>query len=160
MIFSHLLYMDNTQPFSRMTIENLMPSNNHNYNNTKKLDVFTISNGKKINTDPDRDFNSNDLLNSIYEKRQKYRNWLVDIYNQCSNKIKQADDDGLTDIIFELPDIILENSSYKHKDAIEYISKNLREQKIDTLIIDKKKIFITWKYIELNKEFNNLSSHQ
>ena len=50
------------KPFLNMNIENLMPSNNHNYNKTKKLNVFTISSGKQINVDPSRDFNSNDLF--------------------------------------------------------------------------------------------------
>lgn len=141
--------MDNT-PFAHMNIETLMPSNNHNYNRQKKIDVYTISDGKKINVEPDRDFNSVELLNTIQERRRKLRNWLVDTYNQCCARIKEANMNGLTDIIFELPEIIVENSAYKHKHAIEYISKNLREQSIDTLILDDKKIFITWKYIELN----------
>lgn len=142
---------DKSQPFAHMNIENLMPSYNKNYNTRKTLDVYTISHGSKINVEPQRDFDSNDLLNSIINKRQKMRNWLVDMYNQCCYKIKEANESGLTDIIFELPDIILENSSFKHKDCIEYISKNLREQYIDTLIMNDNKLFITWKYIELNK---------
>jgi hypothetical protein len=109
-----------------------------------------ISNGSKINVEPDRDFDSTKLLNNIYERRQKKRNWLVDMYNQCCAKIKDSDDLGLTDIIFTLPEIIVENSSYKHIEALEYISKNLRDQKLDTYIIDYRNLFITWKYLELN----------
>ena len=142
----------NRKIFNNMNIETLMPSNIHNYNNTKKIDVYTISSGKKINIDPDRDFNSDELLKNIYERRKKIRNWLVEMYNLCCNRIKDADDNGLTDIMFELPPIILENSTYKHKDCINYISKNLRDQHIDTLILDNSSLFITWKYIELNKE--------
>jgi hypothetical protein len=148
--------MDKSQPFSKMNIETLMPSYNHNYNKSKRLDVYTISHGSKINVEPEKDFDSNELLNSIIERRKKLRNWLVDMYNQCCYKIKEADAIGLTDIMFELPDIILENSSFKHKDAIEYISKNLRTQNIDTLILKDNKLFITWKYIELNKEKLNI----
>ncbi len=148
--------MDN-KVFSQMNIETLMPSNNNNYNrNTGKIDVNMISNGKSINLDPSKDFNSHNLLNSIYEKRKKKRNWLVEMYNLCSNKIKDADDAGLTDITFILPEIILENSSYRHQEAIDYISKNLRDQKIDTLILDKKSIFVTWKYLELRLESEDL----
>jgi len=142
--------MDNN-PFAKMNIENLMPSYNKNYNTQKILDVYTISHGSKINIEPQRDFDSGDLLNSIMHRREKMRNWFVNMYNQCCYKIKEADNLGLTDIMFELSDIILENSSFKHKDCIEYISKNLREQFIDTLILADNKLFITWKYIELNK---------
>lgn len=137
--------------FREMNIENLMPSNNNNYNRNKGiLTVDMISNGSKINVEPDRDFDSTKLLNSINDRRKKKRNWLVDMYNQCCAKIKDADDAGLTDIIFTLPEIIVENSSYKHIEAIEYVSKNLRDQKIDTYIIDNRNLFVTWKYLELN----------
>lgn len=137
--------------FREMNIENLMPSNNNNYNRNKGiLTVDMISNGSKINVEPDRDFDSVKLLNSINDRRKKKRNWLVDMYNQCCAKIKDADDAGLTDIIFTLPEIIVENSSYKHIEAIEYVSKNLRDQKIDTYIIDNRSLFVTWKYLELN----------
>jgi len=142
--------MDN-KVFREMNIENLMPSNNNNYNRNKGiLTVDMISNGSKINVEPDRDFDSAKLLNSINDRRKKKRNWLVDMYNQCCAKIKDADDTGLTDIIFTLPEIIVENSSYKHIEAIEYVSINLREQKIDTYIIDNRSLFVTWKYLELN----------
>ena len=137
--------------FQEMNIENLMPSNNNNYNRNKGiLTVDMISNGSKINVEPDRDFDSVKLLNSINDRRKKKRNWFVEMYNQCCAKIKDADDTGLTDIIFTLPEIIVENSSYKHIEAIEYVSKNLRDQKIDTYIIDNRSLFVTWKYLELN----------
>ena len=137
--------------FREMNIETLMPSRNRNYNRNKGiLDVNMISSGKSLNINPEKDFNSTKLLDSIYEKRKKKRDWLVEMYNLCCNKIKDADDSGLTDIIFNLPEIILENSSYRHREAIEYISKNLRTQKIDTLEINKKSLFVTWKYLELN----------
>ena len=134
-----------------MNIETLMPSKNRNYNRNKGiLDVNMISSGKSLNINPEKDFNSTKLLDSIYEKRKRKRDWLVEMYNLCCNKIKGADDSGLTDIIFNLPEIILENSSYRHKEAIEYISKSLRTQKIDTLEINNKSLFVTWKYLELN----------
>jgi len=137
--------------FREMNIETLMPSNNHTYNRNKGvLDVYTISAGGKINVEPDKDFDSVKLLDGIHERRIKKRNWLVDTYNQCCTKIKNADDSGITDIVFSLPEIIIEHSSYKHIEALEYISKNLREQKLDTYIIDNRNLFVTWKYLELN----------
>ncbi len=137
--------------FREMNIENLMPSNNHNYNrNRGTINIDMISQGSKINVEPNRDFDSAKLLNNIYEQRQKKRNWLVEMYNNCCVKINDVNDSGLTDTVFILPEIIVENSSYKHREAIEYISKNLRKQKIDTYIMNNKSLFITWKYLELN----------
>ena len=144
--------MDNNI-FTKMNIETLMPSRNNNYNHSKRLDVFTISSGKQINLDPSRDFNSNDLLTNIYERRKKIRNWFVDMYNLCCTRIKDADDNGFTDLMFELPELLIDSSIYKEKECLDYISKNLREQNIDTLLLnDGRRLFITWKYIELYKE--------
>jgi hypothetical protein len=142
----------NNNVFSKMNIETLMPSKNNNYNHSRRLDVNTISYGKQINLDPSRDFNSNDLLTGIYERRKKIRNWLVDMYNLCCTRIKDADENGFTDLVFELPELLMDSSLFKEKECIEYISKNLREQNIDTLLLKNNKLFITWKYIELNKE--------
>ncbi len=143
--------------FREMNIETLMPSHNHNYNRNKGiLTVDMISSGSKINVEPDRDFDSTQLLNNIVERRRKKRNWLVEMYNKCCVQIKEADDSGLTDIIFTLPEIIVENSSYKHIEAIEYVSKNLRLQKLDTYIIDNRNLFVTWKYIELNLNMDSI----
>lgn len=136
----------------KMNIESLMPSKYPNEYTNGKLDVNTISSKKLVDGEPEKNFNSNDLLKNIYEKRKKLRDWLVNMYNLCSKKIKDADDVGLTDIVFELPDLIMENSQYKHLDAINYIMKNLREEQIDVLKINNKKLFISWKYLELNKE--------
>jgi hypothetical protein len=143
--------------FREMNIETLMPSHNHNYNRNKGiLTVDMISSGSKINVEPDRDFDSTQLLNNIVERRRKKRNWLVEMYNKCCVQIKEADGFGLTDIIFTLPEIIVENSSYKHIEAIEYVSKNLRLQKLDTYIIDNRSLFVTWKYIELNLNIDSI----
>lgn len=139
--------------FREINIETLMPSHNNNYNYNKNKGILTvdmISSGSKINVEPDRDFDSTQLLNNILERRRKKRNWLVEMYNKCCLQIKEADNFELTDIIFTLPEIIVENSSYKHIEAIEYVSKNLRLQKLDTYIIDNRNLFVTWKYIELN----------
>lgn len=146
--------------FRQLNIETLMPSNNHNYNRNKGvLDVNMISSGKSININPEKDFDSTGLLNNIIDKRIKKRNWLVDMYNKCCNQIKDANDLGLSDIFFTLPEIIVENSSYKHKEAIEYVSKNLREQKLDTFIINERTLFVTWKYLELNLEVQVQNTH-
>jgi len=142
------------QMFTKMNIESLMPSKYPNEYSNGRLDVNSIAPPKLLNGEPQKNFNSNELLKNIYEKRKKMRDWLVNTYNLCCGKIKDADDVGLTDIIFELPDIIMENSQYRHSDAIDYIIKNLRQEQIDVLKINNKKIFISWKYLELNKELN------
>lgn len=80
---------------------------------------------------------------------------MVRSYNLCCEKIKEANDIGLTDLIFELPEVaLLTYTECKDIDIIEYISKNLQKQQLNTYIINSKKLFITWKFLELNKENN------
>jgi hypothetical protein len=140
----------------KMTIDNLMPGGNRKYLNKGHFDVNSISKDKYINDDPDINFNSDDLLETIQKRRENTRRLLVTSFNLCCDKIKEADSMGLTDLIFELPSMITMSNVYsKTIDIIRYISDKLKKQKLNTCIIDEKKLFITWKFIELNKEISS-----
>jgi hypothetical protein len=144
-------------------IENLIPSKTGNpeFNYIKgKLDINVISKNTRYNDDNDEkySFDSKILLNNIYERRKRLRKWMVKMFNLCCEKIKTADELGLTDIMFEIPKVIVESSEFKHEQAIKYINENLKKQFLDTYIINYRQIFISWKYIELNRE-NLDSSH-
>jgi hypothetical protein len=139
---------------SKFTIDTLMPSSSQSYLHKGKIDINSISKDKFINDDPDINFDSGVLLKSIQKKREKIRAKLVTCYNLCCEKIKEADNIGLTDLVFELPNMISMSNIYcKDIDVIRYISDKLKDEKLNTYIIDDKKLFITWKFIELNNEF-------
>ena len=140
---------------SKMTIDMLMPSSSNTYLQKGKIDINSISKDKFINDEPDINFDSGVLLKSIQKKREKIRAIFVTSYNLCCEKIKEADALHLTDLIFELPNMVSMSNIYcKDIDIIRYISEKLKKEKLNTYIIDNKKIFITWKFIELNKELN------
>jgi len=137
----------------KFSIESLFPSNEgEELSSSGTLDVNTLFNGTGINNDPDREFDSSVLLKSIYDRRSRLRKNYVIIFNKCCERIKATNNYNLTDIIYELPIVIPECPNFNHRECLEYIRDNLRKQYIDAIIIDKRKIFITWKYIELNKE--------
>ena len=141
---------------SKITIDTLMPSSSQSYLNKGKIDINSISKDKFINDEPDITFDSGILLKSIKKKREKIRSKLVSCYNLCCEKIQDADNTGLTDLIFEIPNIISMSNIYtKDIDILRYISDKLKIEGLNTYIIDEKKIFITWKFIELNKEFSS-----
>ena len=133
-----------------------MPSSTHSYLNNGKIDINSISKDKFINDDPDITFDSGVLLKSIKKKREKIRSKFVSCYNMCCEKIQEMDNLGLTDLIFEIPNMISMSNIYsKDIDILRYISDKLMKEGLNTYIIDEKKIFITWKFIELNKEFSS-----
>jgi hypothetical protein len=137
----------------KMTIDKLMPGSYSSYLNKGKFDINSISKDKHINDDPDINFNSDDLLKTIKKRREKTRAHMVICYNLCCEKIKEADESGLTDLIFNLPNMIIMSNIYcKNIDLIRYISKKLEKQNLNTYIVSDTKLFITWKFIELNKE--------
>ncbi len=141
---------------NKITIDTLMPGSNSGYLHKGKFDINSISKDKFINDDPDINFDSGVLLKSIQKKREKIRAKLVTSYNLCCDKIREADNTGLTDLIFELPNMISMSNIYcKDIDVIRYISNKLQDEKLNTYIIDDTKLFITWKFIELNKEFSS-----
>lgn len=143
----------NNNERNNLTIDSLMPTNNHVNYSSGKLDISCISRDKFINDVPEKNFNSDILLKNIKKKRQDIRNMYVNCYNLCCEQIKEADSIGLTDIIFELPTaMFIGNNDCKDIDIIKYINENLMKQKLNTYILNTRKLFITWKFIELNKE--------
>jgi hypothetical protein len=137
---------------NKLTIDTLMPGGSSGYLQKGKIDVNSISKDKFINDDPDINFNSDELLKTIQRRREKIRAKLVSSFNLCCEKIKEADAMGLTDLIFEVPNMISMSNIYcKNIDVIRYISDKLRKQHLNTHILNDTKLFITWKFIELNK---------
>jgi len=144
--------------FKNITIDNLMPSKANIQYTDGKIDINSIAKDKFINDIPNKEFNSDILLNKIRKRRNEDRNTMVRSYNLCCDKIKEANDIGLTDLIFELPEVaLLTYTDCRDIDIIEYISKNLQKQQLNTYIINSKKLFITWKFLELNKENNKFT---
>ena len=73
--------------------------------------------------------------------------------NLCYEKILEADKAGLTDLIFLIPYKMQLNSNVCNPlHILTYISKALLKESINTYIIDETHLFITWKFLELNKE--------
>jgi hypothetical protein len=143
--------------FKNITIDKLIPTNSSESHSYIKgaLNLNSISKDKFINDDPNINFNSNILLENIKKRRINIRTILINAYNLCYEKILDADKSGLTDIIFIIPYKIQLNSNLcKPIQILTYISEALEKESINTYIIDSTHLFITWKFLELNKESN------
>lgn len=137
---------------NKISIETLFPSedSNKSYSNGK-INIDTLFSNNKNNDNQDRNFDSDSLIKNIVEKRKRIRKWYVNMYNICCRDIKEADQLKMKDMIYVLPDIIPECPEFDHADCIRYISQHLRLEGLDTHVINKRKIFITWINIEYNK---------
>jgi hypothetical protein len=136
----------------RINIETLFPSKDGEKTfSDGKIDINTLYQNNMFVKEYNRTFNSDILLKNIIIKRKRLRKTFVEMYNKCCSRIKKMDDIGGTDLIYKIPEQVIECPEFIHEDCLNYISKYLREQHIETKIIDKYTIFITWHNIELKK---------
>lgn len=150
---------------NKLSIETLFPScqypNSHKPYNSH-ISVDTLYNNLMLNKNELINFDSNVLIKNNIENRKKIRNEYVLHYNTCCKNILAANEVGLKDIYYNLPDVVINCPGFNHDDCIKYISNNLRKHHLDTLPISRYKLFITWKYLELRKEdlnkLNNLNN--
>jgi len=80
------------------------------------------------------------------KKQQKVNAYLEykKSFDMCLLTIKRASNMNKTDIFFKVPQLIVGCSFYNSLDCLYYIQNKLRNMNIDTLIINKFTIFISW----------------
>lgn len=111
------------------------------------LDINTLF--TKNTTDlKDFSFDSQNLLDGIKKRRKKTDDYYMETYRTCCATISSANDSGLVDILFDVPDYVPECIDYKPKKCLNFIREKLEEQKISSLILSESRIFITWSNLE------------
>lgn len=115
------------------------------------FDVNTLANIKNSN-DSTLHFNINSLIKIRKEKREKLLETYIKYYNRCIDKIKLLNNRNISDLFYEVPTNVPDVYGYKSIDCIEFISNKLKTFYMDTYKINNYTIFVTWKYIEANKE--------
>lgn len=132
----------------KLNIENLFSTGDDNRPHMDgKLDIDTLF-GKNSRDDKTFTFDSQVLLNGVRKRRQKLKEYCADTYKTCCETIISANNAGLTDIIFEIPEIVPDCLDYKPLECLKYIESKLKEQKISDIILSQSRIFITWNNLE------------
>jgi hypothetical protein len=132
----------------KLNIENLFTTGDENRPYTDgKLDIETLF-GKNSRDDKNFTFDSQVLLDGVKKRRQKLKEYCSDTYKTCCETIISANNAGLTDIIFEIPEIVPDCLDYKPLECLKYIEGKLKEQKISDIILSHSRIFITWNNLE------------
>lgn len=114
-------------------------------NSSRTLDVKAI-------TQSHRPFDTDILIETREKKRKTLLNYYVKFHDTCLKKIEIANNLGKTDLLYTITESIPNCIEYKPKECIEYIKNKLDQDFFDTYVVDDKTLFITWLYIEANKE--------
>lgn len=136
---------------NNITIDVLFPNGTDN-SRYGRLDIDTLFKGTSQLVTKKEDFTSADLLDSIAKTRKKKLHVMIDQYNKCCRMIKEADKEGDDHLTFMVPPTVAECTAYSSVDTLVYIQNNLRKKFIDTTIVDRLSIFITWEDVELKIE--------
>jgi hypothetical protein len=119
------------------------------------LDIETIF-PKSIRSDASAPyFNSEELFMERHKKVINLHVLYRQLLSECIDNIRDNNDMDITDMIFPVPLYMHMQPKYDSADCLRYIESKLRKQYLDTLIISKKEIFISWLDVEKNKEIDN-----
>jgi len=92
----------------------------------------------------------------IIKEREMRRKKIINKYNEimehCMGNIDIAHKMGKQDTIFNIPNIVPNVPDYTPNECMNYICKRLSELYMDFSILSINTIFITWKFIELNRK--------
>lgn len=134
--------MNNLENFN---IENLFTDkkNHKKLDITGKLDIKTLFH----NDNQNYKFNSKELLESTYEKREKLKKHYNDIFKKCCETIKMANKSGFTNIEYEIPKFS-DCMGYSCSDCIIFLKKKLEEENLDVYYINSVTIRISWVNLE------------
>lgn len=127
----------------KINIENLFHCKTNN--SSKMLDVKAITKNQKS-------FDTDILIETRERKRKTLLNYYIKFYNTCLKKIEIANNLGKTDLLYTVTEFIPNCIEYKPIECIKYIKNKLDNDLFDTYIIDDKTLFVTWLYIEANKQ--------
>lgn len=132
----------------KINIENLLHCK---INSTNSLDIESMTKRRKP-------FDTDSLIKTREIKRKRLLNYYIKFYDNCLKKIEIANNLGKTDLLYCVDTIIYDCPEYRPIDCIKYIKNKLDQDFFDTYIVENKTLFITWIYLEVNRENINKSS--
>lgn len=138
------------------TLNKLFPEQMHSTSGKCNFNLDSISPAINENKTEDMDNEmiklTETLLQRIETRRKKKLWYYQNMLKYCREKIIEADNNQITDILFGVIEFIPECKNYNSVECLEYISQKLRAHEFDTFIINDITMFISWKYLELKLE--------
>lgn len=144
--------VNNEDHLKNLNIETFFSSKDTKPHSNGKLDINTLFSS---NSDNNFVFDADLLLEGSRRRKNKLDETQETIFKSCCRTIMTANESGITDIFYDVPEHIIECVDYDPKICLKFLKEKLSEHKIDSLIIKKSKtkIFITWN--DLENKLNN-----
>lgn len=142
-----LVYKRIEMSLRKINIENLFSTDAYIPHTNGKLDIntlFALKTRSSFTVDPKV------LLNNGIRRKKTLDERYISIYETCWNTIVQADKAGVTDIIFEVPELT-NCIGYSPTECLNIIENNLSAVSnggIKCNPLNNKRLFITWFGIE------------
>ncbi len=130
---------------------NLLTSKN-NSNNECKVGELSINTMTSKKTKESYIIQIDNLLTERKNRRKRLLTEYDKLFETCFQRILTADKMNITEICFDIPTHILGCNEYIVSECMQFLENKLRSLDIDTLRITNNSLFISWLFIELNKE--------
>jgi len=124
---------DNDKNKNKFNANMNVPAHQKYGDDVDNLDIETLNEARKLKE---------------RNKIKAYKN----ILRQCYAKIRLADSTGITDIIYDVPPIVLGCTNYDSFECLKYVEEELNNLCLDTLIMTHRHIFISWFNLDENKK--------
>jgi len=101
-------------------------------------------------------FSDNEFVNELIKRKNSKRYKIIgkymEQYELCISRIKVVSMNGRTDCFYTIPKIFFGFPEYNYEHCKNFIMDKLRKLYMDVSQYDDNVIFISWYYIELNRE--------
>jgi hypothetical protein len=134
----------------RINIDNLFPSSNKH--GKKPLDVYSLYHPNEVQKVDENIFSIESLIDVREDKKRRGDVHYEKIYSSCLNRIANANKMNLTDIIYRIPEAIYRCPEYNAEKCLKILETRLRTLYLDTLIVNKNTIFISWLNLASNRK--------
>ena len=129
---------------NQININSLFCQNDNNQKGTIDIDtLFPATNPLK---------SSDELVREISKKKRLKFKYYDQMYNSVWNYIIKANKIGDRDTIVHVVEFISNCQDYDSTECLEFISKRLQDQMLETVALDKTSMFVTWHNIEEKKK--------
>lgn len=121
-----------------------------NIENKGTLDVLSLCDIKKSH-DKAYNFTVENLIKRNKEKREKLLEMYIKQYTICLEKIDFQNRKNMTDLFYDVPLFIPDCIEYNYLECLDFIEIKLKSNFFDIYRVNKNTLFISWKFIEINK---------